>query len=167
MFLNFAPCAGKVHEVRTFGQQVFPNFAPKRSWSKDMVRTLGTFTASCRIVFILPCLCRFRHQQEGETKAVEEMPEDKYRPLRIGCRCARMDVRTGDMGKVRTSGRFRDVRFCMSEARGEVFPMFARGSLRAYIFYYVCLGKGRAPTVQTEEAPGSYFGSARVLFRKS
>lgn len=105
-FPNSAPDAGKVHEVRTSEPQVFPNFAPNRSWSKDMVRTLGTFTASCCIVFILPCLCRFRHQQEGEAKAVEEMPEDEYRPLRIGCRCARMDVRIGDMGKVRTSGRY-------------------------------------------------------------
>ena len=57
--------------------------------------------------------------------------------------------------------------FPVSEARGEVFPKFARGFLRAYIFYYVCSGKGRAPTVLTEETPGSYFGRARVLFRKS
>ena len=107
-----------------------------------MVRTLGTFTASCRIVFILPCLCRFRHQQEGEAKAVEEMPEDEYRPLRIGCRCARMDVRTGDMGKVRTSGRFHAPWFPVSEARGRsVLEVRTRLPTRVHIL--LCLfGEG-------------------------
>ena len=149
MFLKSARRGAESSQTPHRTQEKFTKSAPlSRKSSRTSHRTEAGVRIWCGLWELLPhhvvsfsfCLVCVGSviSRKGEAKAVEEMPEDEYRPLRIGCRCARMDVRTGDMGKVRTSGRFHAPWFPVTEARGRSVPE-VRTRLPTRVHIILCL----------------------------